>query len=63
MKLKIKSKDKRFISFFEGTKKEELKFKDAKNLTKFLNITNEIIAEMDHKDPMIKEFMQLKMVL
>lgn len=54
MKLKIKSKDKRFISFFEGTKKEELKFKDAKNLTKFLNITNEIIAEMDHKDPMIK---------
>lgn len=54
MKLKIKTKDKRFVSFFDGVKKEELKFKDAKNLTKFLNITNEIIAEMDHNDPIIK---------
>ena len=38
MKIKIKTKDKRFINLFEGVKKDELKFKDAKNLTNILNL-------------------------
>jgi len=40
LKLKIKTKDYRFLKFFEGSKKDELKLKDAKNLTKILDITN-----------------------
>lgn len=63
MKLKIKTKDQRFISYFDGVKKDELKFKDAKNMTQFLNIANEIIAEMKQTDPEIKNFMQIKLVL
>ena len=63
MKIKIKTKDKKFISFFDGVKKDELKFKDAKNLTKILNIIVEIIAELDHTDPLMKEYMQVKFVL
>jgi inositol-hexakisphosphate/diphosphoinositol-pentakisphosphate 1-kinase len=40
-----------------------LKFKDAKNLTIFLNLIVEKIAELDHTDPMMKEYMQIKFVL
>lgn len=36
LKMKLKSKDPRFIELFNGTTKDELKFKDAKNLTKIL---------------------------
>lgn len=63
MKIKIKTKDKRFIALFDGVKKEELKFKDPKNLTNFLNLIIEKIAELDHTDPMMKEFMQIKLIL
>ena len=38
MKIKIKTKDKRFIALFNEVKKDELKFKDPKNLTNFLNL-------------------------
>lgn len=63
MKLKIKTKDIRFLEYFNGIKKDELKFKDAKNMTQFLNIANEIISELTQDDPMIKDFMQVKLVL
>jgi len=63
LKLKIKTKDKRFIELFNGSQKDELKFKDAKNLTKILQITNNIIAESDQKDSVLKEFLNMKIVL
>lgn len=48
LKMKIKTKDERFLEFFKNTKKDynEIKLKDAKSLTKILNITNEIIVEI-----------------
>lgn len=54
LKLKIKTSDQRFIDFFNGTNKNEIKFKDAKNLTKCLEIAVQIIAELDNKDNAIK---------
>lgn len=63
MKIKIKTKDKRFLSLFEGVKKDELKYKDAKNLTHFLSLVVEKISEMDNSDPSMKDFMQIKFVL
>lgn len=32
-------------------------------MTKFLNIANEIISELKHDDPAIKDYMQIKLVL
>lgn len=63
MKIKMKTKDKRFIALFDGVKKDEIKYKDAKNLTMFLNLVVEKIDDMDHSDRSFKDFMQIKCVL
>ena len=63
MKIKIKTKDKRFIALFDGAKKDELKYKDAKNLTHFLGLIADKISEMKNSDPEIKDYMQIKYVL
>jgi inositol-hexakisphosphate/diphosphoinositol-pentakisphosphate 1-kinase len=63
MKLKIKTSEPRFIALFKDQNKDELKLKDAFNLTKVLEMTIEIIAQMDPKDSAIKDFLQMKLVL
>jgi inositol hexakisphosphate/diphosphoinositol-pentakisphosphate kinase len=63
LKLKIKTSDERFLEFFKGTHKDEMKYKDASNLTKFLNIAISIIAELEEKDPQLKDYLQMKIVL
>ena len=63
MKIKMKTKDKRFISLFDGVKKDEIKYKEAKNMTMFLSLVVDKIENMDHSDPSFKDFMQIKCVL
>ena len=63
MKVKLKTSDKRFLALFDGVKKDELKYKDAKNLTIFLNLIVEKIAQLDPTDSLMKEYMQIKFVL
>lgn len=43
--------------------KDEIKFKDAKNLTRILEICNNIIAELENNDPLLKDYLQMKLVL
>ena len=40
-----------------------MKFKDAKSLTKILEICINIIAEIDQSDPSMTDFLQMKLVL
>ena len=63
LKLKIKTKDQRFAEFFIGEKKDELKFRDTENLNKILAITISIIAELEEKDPCLKDYLQMKIIL
>lgn len=47
-KLKIKTKEKRFISLFDGCSPDtkEIKYRDTKSLKKILELTNEILKEL-----------------
>lgn len=61
--MKIKTSDQRFLDFFQGSNKDELKFKDGKTLTFVLEIVIQIIASLDHKDSQLKDYLQMKLVL
>ena len=62
--MKFKSKDRRFLDFFQDDNLMERKFKDAKSLTKILKITDAVLSEIDpREDENFRKFNQMKKVL
>lgn len=64
-KLKIKTKEKRFVSLFDGSPPDtkEIKYRDTKSLKKILELTNETLKDLSVDSAEAKEFLQMQKVL